>query len=78
MIDKDEETYVMEINATDVNSCPHKNNTRIVYRMLSVNEFTPVIPKGNATNITLCEDVKIPFTNAEVCFFNIYLLLIFL
>ena len=64
--DKNEETYVMEINVTDINTCPQKNNTRIVYQILSVNEHTPIFTNKDVTNITLCEDIEIPFTNTVV------------
>lgn len=77
-LDKDDEVFVlsMKVTQTDMSHVNCTNNyTRIVYKVLSVNEYTPVFT-SNSSSIELPEDIQIPFTNATVRFIFLFFLIV--
>ena len=66
----------MKVTQTDMSHVNCTNNyTRIVYKVFSVNEYTPVFT-SNSSSIELPEDIQIPFTNATVRFIFLVFLIV--
>uniref|UniRef100_A0A7M5X729 Cadherin domain-containing protein n=2 Tax=Clytia hemisphaerica TaxID=252671 RepID=A0A7M5X729_9CNID len=60
-LDKDEELFQLAFNLSD-GVCSHQI-FKILLRVLSVNEFPTILSSNTTINLTLCEDLQIPFTN---------------
>lgn len=63
-LDKDEELFQLAFNLSD-GVCSHQS-FKILLRVLSVNEFPTILSSNTTINLTLCEDLQIPFTNETV------------